>query len=125
MSDEKELERILSNPENVIISDILKDRISLGEESEPYSNLTVFFETESFSTSGIFKNYKMICKEEEICSISFICEEENIPNFINLEIEENIEINVFGVTVKGTTDSISVDSIGPEIKVKISFVRTI
>jgi hypothetical protein len=122
---EEELERVLSNPENVIVSDFLKDRIFLSSEKEPYSNLAVIFETDSFSTSGIFKNYKMVCKEEEICDISFICEEENIPNFINLEIEENIEINIFGVIIKGITDSISVDSIGPEIKVKISFVRTI
>jgi hypothetical protein len=125
MSDDQEFERVLSNPENIIVSDSLKDKLSLNFDPEPYSGITINFSTDEFLVSGVFKNYKLSLKEKEQYFVSFICEEKNIPNFLNLKSDKKFKIDLFGVTAKGLIKGISVDSIGPEIKVNISFVKYI
>ena len=120
MEVDEELSRVLSNPENLILSDSLKDRIDLGVE-ENIETIVKFFSNNKI-VSGNFKNYKTCSKQKT--SISFICEKEKLNELMDFKLEDKCEISILNHNLKGTLKNISIDSLGPQVKVKVSFIKT-
>ena len=123
MSDDEEIKRVLSNPENLIISDSLAGRIDFNEDIEPEITTTLIAGLHSLS--GKFLRYSVDGEKEphEEVSVSFSTSENNLEKIFKINTGSGCTLNIMNATITGTLLKISTKFISSELCVTVCLKR--
>jgi|TARA_R110001583_G_scaffold38874_8_gene125214 hypothetical protein len=126
MNSEKEFDRILSNPDNLIISDSLKGRIDFGWENS-LSEVLVCFNTQDLVLQGKFQSYLVDQNEEskEEIRIELVCQREDLPSLLNIETGHKCQVSILENELNGTLIATRFGFHAGEIQVSISLIKHI
>ena len=120
---ENELKRVLSNPENLIISDSLKGRIDFGEEtssSAPKNLYDLVFSVEGQSFTGRLIEFRRTLKSFHIC---FNSQESFLDKFLNIRPESEFEATISSVKFSGKLETFEFSIVESELQVKVSVLE--
>tara|TARA_B100000579_G_scaffold415788_1_gene410720 strand:- start:184 stop:564 length:381 start_codon:yes stop_codon:yes gene_type:complete len=120
----KEIDRVLSNPDNLIVSDSLRGRIDLGLEEQPEVSAILSFGKESLSGKFIKHSKTYFAGEsgeEKIQTSTFVIsfQAEFIEKLIGLELETNCSIEVFGNSFSGKIFTLELYSKNGEVEASL------
>jgi hypothetical protein len=123
MSDQGELHRILSNPDNLIVSDSIKERIDFSDEEES-PEISVVLSFENFDVFGKFLNYEYSKLEEKnCCSVSLACSEDSLVILLNINFQENCILKIKNFEITGPILGISISDSSAELLVNVTLER--
>ncbi len=122
---ENELNRVLSNPENLIVSDSLKDRIDFGSEK---SNLKNLYESKfSVKSKSFIGRLSSFSKEKEtagkISSFCFYCQEDFLKDLLEINTEDDCTLELAGLKIIGKLETFEVCVVESELQVNISVLE--
>ena len=126
MSMDKEIERILTNPDNLIVSDSLKGRIDFGEETAA-PEINVSFTAGDKIIPGRFRSYKISCEnepEQEI-KISFACQENQLEKLLNIIPSVKCKVEIMENKIEGGLLGVSVFYQRAELVITVTLTRYI
>ena len=126
MSMDKEIERILTNPDNLIVSDSLKGRIDFGEEIAALE-INVLFTAGDKIIPGRFRSYKISCEnehEQEI-KISFACQENQLEKLLNIIPSAKCKVEIMENKIEGGLLGVSVFYQRAELVITVTLTRYI
>ena len=117
-----EAKRVLSNPDNLIVSDSLRGRLNFGDE--PLPEISIKFCWDKDSISGKFLSYKIDAETdpEQDLAISFNCSEDTLEKFLNINLGVGCIIEILNTKIEGQLFKMSVESHAAELRVTI-FVK--
>ena len=116
---DKELSRVLSNPENVIMSDSLKDILDL--DSEPEREIDSETCTIEFKDNIITGQVRKLSWSEpdSYLKINFACDQSIFKEFLSMK-GEKISVSVFNFTYSGKLSKLSLEkSLNTEVEITI------
>jgi hypothetical protein len=120
MTEKDEMSRILANPDNLIVSDSLLERIDFGEV-DPVPEISVKLTCNNEEVPGRFIRYKTSLEEnEEEVKISFACEDNQLTSLFNVKSCSVCDIEILENKVGGTVSSVSISSSNAELVVTIA-----
>jgi len=123
---DKEIERILTNPDNLIVSDSLKGRIDFGEEIAALE-INVLFTAGDKIIPGRFRSYKISCEnehEQEI-KISFACQENQLEKLLNIIPSAKCKVEIMENKIEGGLLGVSVFYQRAELVITVTLTRYI
>ena len=117
-----EINRVLNNPDNLIISDSLAGRIDFEEEAA--AEIKVTFTWEDKLIFGNFLGYSIESSDgyDEI-ACSFLVSESNIETILQINPGSDCNILLNSNTISGSMFKINMDSIRTELQVTVFLKR--
>ena len=121
--DDKEFQRVLSNPDNFILSDSLADRLEIDASQEVET--LVEFSCEKKVIFANFLNYKsfILKSKKQKAQISFICESDKLKDLVQINPGKDCFVSLLGQEFKGILKNLEIESLGLQIKVIVSFIK--
>jgi len=121
-----EMARILSNPDNLIVSESLVGRLDFGEEETAPEISTKLTVGESV-VSGRFRNYKVSCEKEpeQELKISFVCQEDQLEKLLNIKPATKCKVEIMENKIEGGLMGISISSRHAELVITVVLTRYI
>lgn len=115
---ENELKRVLSNPQNLIVSNSLKDRIDFGDENtSPEEYHTVIF---VFSDKEFKGRFSSVNKSNGISTFNFYCQEEFLEDLLRVETSKDSALRFFNSRISGNLETFEISVVESELLVKVS-----
>ena len=126
MKKTDEMARILSNPDNLIVSDSLVGRLDFGEEEASPEISTKLTVGESI-VSGRFRSYNVNCEKEpeEELKISFICQEDQLEKLLSIDPASKCKVEIMENKIEGGLTGISISSHHAELVITVVLTRYI
>jgi len=123
---DKEIERILTNPDNLIVSDSLKGRIDFGEEIAALE-INVLFTAGDKIIPGRFRSYKISCENEheQGIKISFACQENQLEKLLNIIPSAKCKVEIMENKIEGGLLGVSVFYQRAELVITVTLTRYI
>ena len=101
---EEELKRVLGNPENIIVSDSLKDRVDFGLEEENPSDLKITIGNIVFAGKFLKISSKRE-NEQSLTKIFFSTQNSIFEKIITLKLQEECTAEISGKKIEGKINS--------------------
>jgi len=121
MNSDSEFERVLSNPDNLIVSDSLKDRLDFGQSTPEDSEVSTNFIVGEENIPGRFRSYSIeLDSDIEEIQISFICQKEYLVNLLQIRAGNTCSVDVLENNIVGTLLSMKFGFMSGEIQATVS-----
>ena len=118
---ENELKRVLSNPDNLIISESLKGRIDLGEETLDNKSLhDLVFSSGDQSFTGRLREF---CRTSSGVYFCFSSQESFLDKFLKIKLESSCEVKLLTSKFSGKIETFEFSTRESELQVKISILE--
>ena len=115
---ENELKRILSNPQNLIVSNSLKDRIDFGDENtSPEDHHEVVFASGDKNFKGRFLS---VSKSSGVSTFKFYCQEEFLEDLLKVETSKDSALRFFNSKISGNLETFEISVVESELLVNVS-----
>ena len=120
---DKEAERVLSNPDNLILSDSLIGRIDFDETPPPETSVKFCWGREIIS--GRFSRYKIDSTEDphETIAVSFICPEESLDSILRINPGTGCSLEILKSRLEGCLSKIDVKTSRSELDITVTILR--
>jgi len=121
--NDKELQRVLKNPDNLIVSDSLLGRIDFEDEALP--EISVDLTCGSNSISGKFLGYSVDASSdpEELLAISFLVSDSFLDSVLKMNPGAGCTIKIKKNIITGSMFKIEVDSLNTELQITVFLKR--
>jgi len=126
MSSKSEMDRILSNPDNLIVSESLIGRIDFDEEPIPEIS-TKFTWGPGQSTAGRFRRYKINSdnEPEEEVKVSFASQEDQLEKLLGIKMTSKCQLEILNTEIEGALTGISISTQSAELIITVTINRYI
>ena len=123
MSPKNEMDRVLSNPDNLIVSESLIGRIDF--ENEPAPEISTKLTWGADCIPGRFISYKIESENdpEEEVKISFVCAEDNLNKLLTLKAGTKCNVEIMKTVIEGCLFKIDVSASRAELIVRVFLNR--
>jgi len=120
----KEIDRVLSNPDNLIVSDSLIGRIDLGVEDRPEVSAILSFGKESLSGKFIKHSKAYFAGDrdgEKLATSTFVIsfQSDFIEKLISLDLETDCKVEVLGNSFSGKIFTLEICSKNGEVEASL------
>ena len=123
MSRKNEMDRVLSNPDNLIVSESLIGRIDFEDEPAPEISTKLTWGADCIP--GRFVSYAIESEEdpEEEVKISFVCTEDNLNKLLMLKAGTRCKVEILTTVIEGCLFKIDVSALRSELSVRVFLNR--
>ena len=119
-----EMGRILSNPDNLIVSDSLVGRLDFGDHSTPMHEISATLSTGDRYILGRFKSYEINAeKEADEIMISFTAQEDQLENLLSIKISDSGKMQILENEIAGSLSGICISRQNTELLVSVTITR--
>jgi hypothetical protein len=116
--DQKEINRVLGNPSNLIVSDSLKDRLDFGITSSP--EIAAKITVSGKEIAGRFLEYR---KNINTVTVVFSCQEENLGTLLDAKLNSSCSVNILENKIDSSLLNLSFYSAEGELFVTVEVVE--
>ena len=116
--DRKEINRVLGNPDNLIVSDSLRERLDFGVPPSP--EITAKITVDGKEISGRFLEYR---KNTNATTVVFSCQEENLGTLLNAQLNSRCSVSILETKIDSSLLSLSFYSAESELFVSVEVVE--
>ena len=126
MKHKDELSRVLSNPDNLIVSDSLFARLDFGED-DPIAEIITKMTVGNSEIPGRFRSYKISSdnEPEEEVKISFTCSENQLTELLNIPQASKCVLEILENKIEGCLVALFVSSHQAELVITVTLNRYI
>jgi hypothetical protein len=120
------MDRILSNPDNLIVSESLIGRIDFDGEPIPEIS-TKFTWGPGQSTAGRFRRYKINSdnEPEEEVKVSFASQEDQLEKLLGIKMTSKCQLEILNTEIEGALTGISISTQSAELIITVTINRYI